>query len=757
MDKIKKLLFPMLIILVSVIFFWQFFFKGLLPVPSDTIVGLYHPFRDLYAKDYPRGVPFKNFLITDPVRQQIPWKKLAIDNFKKFEIPTWNPYSFSGTPLLANFQSSPFYPLNILLMFLSFSTGWSLMIVSQVILGGIFMFYYLKNQDLTDESSLAGSIAFSLSGFFIAWLEWNTILHTAIWLPLILLSIDKLFEHSPIPSRILGKAGKKFLIWFAVLLFACVSSFFAGHLQIFFYLSVISSAYFVLRFFEEKKTFKALYVFLIFAILFFTLTSAQWASTLQFINLSARGVDLNWQTEGWFIPIKHLVQFFVPDYFGNPTTLNYFGAWNYGEFVGFIGIIPLFFAFYSLFTGNRKTYFFAIAILISLIFATQNPLSELPFRLEIPLLSSSQPTRLILPIVFSLCVMSAFGFNQFVSRRDKKIIPLAIIFVIIFGILFAATLSNAVFKTDDLENLLVARRNIYFPFVIFIGGMLLALSLLFLRNKKLRKLIISGLIIFVVADLLRFGWKFTPFTESGYFFPMTRTIDFLRNQEDKNFRIMTMDPRILPPNFSSFYNIQSIEGYDPLYLQRYGELIASIQRGKPDIASPFGFNRIITLHNIDSKFIDLLNVKYALSLSEVNSDDFEIVFEEGQTKVYENTNFLPRVFFVDSVIYSNNKHESIEKMFTDLDFSSTAVVEGGQTSMDYHLGNAEIVKYADNEVIIHTDNEGEGFLVMLDSYYPTWKSSIDGKNTKIFKTNYNFRGIVVPSGKHTIEFKNHLL
>src|SRR5581483_10128480 len=83
-------------------FFKPFFLNSLLPIPSDTIVGLYHPYRDLYAQTNPNGLPFKNFLITDPVRQQYPWKNLAIQTEKKGEIPLWNPYNFSGTPLLAN-------------------------------------------------------------------------------------------------------------------------------------------------------------------------------------------------------------------------------------------------------------------------------------------------------------------------------------------------------------------------------------------------------------------------------------------------------------------------------------------------------------------------------------------------------------------------------------------------------------------------------------------------------------------------------
>src|SRR5688572_28680157 len=80
----------------------------------------------------------------------------------------------------------------------------------------------------------------------------------------------------------------------------------------------------------------------------FVLISVQLFPTLQFINLSGREADqANWQKEGWFIPWHHLVQFIAPDFYGNPTTLNYWGAWNYAELVGYVGIIPLLFASFA--------------------------------------------------------------------------------------------------------------------------------------------------------------------------------------------------------------------------------------------------------------------------------------------------------------------------------------------------------------------------------------------------------------------------
>jgi hypothetical protein len=107
--------------------------------------------------------------------------------------------------------------------------------------------------------------------------------------------------------------------------------------------------------------------------LFLILTAIQWIPTLQFILLSARDTDQSlWQKEGWFLPWQHLVQFISPDFFGNPATLNYWGVWNYGELVGYVGIIPLVFALFALLSRlGKRTILFGIALVVSLLFALQ--------------------------------------------------------------------------------------------------------------------------------------------------------------------------------------------------------------------------------------------------------------------------------------------------------------------------------------------------------------------------------------------------
>lgn len=179
-SKLFNCLPVFLIGLITVLFFFQFVVDNKLPVPSDTIVGMYYPFRDIYSKTNPNGIPFKNFAVTDPVRQQFPWKWLIISSESKFELPLWNPYNFSGSPLLANFQSGAFYPLNFLFFLFPFQYGWSFMILLQPILAGIFMYLYLRDLRLSQLSSFFGSISFAFSGFVISWLEWGNVILSLI-------------------------------------------------------------------------------------------------------------------------------------------------------------------------------------------------------------------------------------------------------------------------------------------------------------------------------------------------------------------------------------------------------------------------------------------------------------------------------------------------------------------------------------------------------------------------------------------------
>jgi len=735
---------PFLIFLFLLIFSLSSIFKGLIPAPADTIIGLYHPFRDLYANDYPNGIPFKNFLITDPVRQIYPWKNLSIDLLAKSQLPTWNPYQMAGTPLIANFQSAVFYPLNIILFVKPFFISWSIFIIMQIILLPVFMYLYLKNLKLSLPAVFLGVVSFSFSGFVVSWFEWGNIIHTALWLPLILLSIDKVYK---------GNNTKK---WFGIFLLGLVFSFFAGHLQTFFYLFLFSFIYLLGRLYQSRNKKLALQ-FLISYIVFFLITLIQYIPTLRFIFLSARNIDQSqWLKPEWFIPWQNLVQFLAPDFFGNPATLNYWGVWNYAEFVGYIGIGGLILSFFAIVARHdKKTLFFTLSAITSLIFSLPTLFAKLPYIFNFPFLSSAQPTRLLFVVCFSLSVLSALGLDYLLSSKKIKnrlIFTIGFLSAAFIFIWYFVIFKNGFNILDT--NILTAKRNFILPTVIFIFSSSLLLTLGFFKNTLFRKVVIISFLILVSFDAYRFFTKFETFTKSEYLFPTTKTIDYLQKDKDI-FRIASNDSRIFPPNFSTMYKLQSIEGYDPLYLYDYAAFIGAVERGEPNIQPPFGFNRIITPHNVDSKFIDFLNVKYVLSFDDLPINKFEKVFQEGKTKVYKNKRYFDRVFFVTQLIYAKSQQDAIKKMF-EADLSKSAIVFEDLELDEASSGSAKIVDYQENTITIETKNKSNGFLVLADAYYPTWRARVDGRDVVIYKTNLAFRGIFVSAGTHVVKFYNTL-
>jgi len=301
-------------------------------------------------------------------------------------------------------------------------------------------------------------------------------------------------------------------------------------------------------------------------------------------------------------------------------------------------------------------------------------------------------------------------------------------------------------------NLLIARHNLLLPSLLFFMSSTVLLSAVYL--KKRYTYVVMGLAIMIVSfDLLRFGWKFTPFTPSEYFFPSTKAIMFLQSQQ-KPFRVMSLDNRILPPNTTAYYGIESVEGYDPVYDARYEEFIAALNRQKPDIAPPFGFNRIITVSTVHSPLLPLLNVRYILSLDDLKNPGLELVYQEGQTKIYQYKQALPRIYPVESVVNADSKQQVMNILYSPtFNAVSQAVIEGSVVMKESSIiltDHVDVTEESDSQFRFSSSFFNDHFVVIANMYNVGWKAFIDGISTPIYRTNYLFQGISVPKGTHTI-------
>ena len=639
MKKWKELAAAAILVLTSAIFFWPVWWQGKLPIPADALVGLYHPFRDYFSDRFPQGVPYKNFILTDPVLQQYPWKWLAIRQLE-------NPYSFGGyaADSIENIQAEVFYPLNIVFFIANnFSSAWTIFIIIQPILASLFMFWWLKNNGIKQLAAVFGGFVWAFSSFNLVWLEWGNIGHAGLWLPLALLAVDRITKGKKEEGR------RKRAPWHVALQFSLVSSFLAGHWQITLYLLAAVSLYIVIAIVKRSNLAAArldlnrLSMFFVHCFLFFIFTFPQWLPAWRFIRESNRSVEQEdvLTREGFFIRPRQLVQLAVPDFFGNPATGNYRGEWNYSEQAIYIGIIPLILALSAVFTKQNKMLnlqrFGLLLTLAGLIFAVKNPIAGIPFRLNVPVWQDLQPTRLSYLITFGLSALSAIGFNEFI-KNPRKLLPKVITILAILAILlFTLLVVSSKFSPEDK---LISQRNLIWPVTLLISFYILS-GLFYLfenkkqktKNKKLQLFALCSL-LFVISDLFRFGWKFTPFSPKEYLYPITPAIKFLQDNMRENDRYMTLDRRILPPNANIIYKLKSIEGYDPIYSKVYAHLITEMETGRNEV-EPAGFGRIIRPTNYKSPVTALLGVRYALSLSDLEEEGWVKVFQEGETRIYE--------------------------------------------------------------------------------------------------------------------------
>ena len=114
----------------------------------------------------------------------IPPRLFWVDAIKIGEFPLWNPYSYSGHPLLAVLQPAVFYPLNIFLIILPFDLAFNWLIILHFFLAGVFIFLFLREIGASIVGALIGALIFMLGGYMISVHNLLSTLLSVTWVPL---------------------------------------------------------------------------------------------------------------------------------------------------------------------------------------------------------------------------------------------------------------------------------------------------------------------------------------------------------------------------------------------------------------------------------------------------------------------------------------------------------------------------------------------------------------------------------------------
>ncbi len=776
----KNLIFILFLpVTLTLIVFRKFFVNGTLPIPADILAGGYYPWLD-EKWGYAFMFPVKNSLPADIFSIIYPWRFQGIELLKSGHLPLWDPTILLGVPLFANFQAALLNPFNLLFILMPFNLAWAWQVVLQPILLFITSYIYLRNIKVSKYASIIGGIFFSFSGYSMVWMEYNSIVYTLIYFPLVLYFIDKLCVKP--------KVIYAFLIGIALAL-----QVFSGYPLNAFYTIGAGILYFSYRCYLNRATIP----FKVFILTLGILTGL-FVSAIQLIpgqeaaSLSIRGFDNSAQAADIkYLPIKHLINFFIPDFYGNPGTQNYSSLGSYDNFAFFITVVGIFLFLLSLTTRvafKRENFIFIILCVGSLVYALQNPISEYFGNMQIIGLDAAVNTRILFIFVFGASVLAAFTLDAILKTKAtlfQALVPLVVFFslLIAVGLSYRQTqelernIANILAgeKTSDMawfvsaQELQVEINTIKSVYIIAIRNTIIPVLVSFLAfiifvvgNKKLIYLSVP---ILVLSSVFTFD-KYLSFTHSNAVFPQLQSIEVLKKLSGLH-RFEREKAELYPGNSWSVYGLNSPSGQNavaPLSTVRYLELI---NRGEINDKI---LTRFINVTNTKSPLFNTLDVeifayldrhvKESIPFKEgrpfpwIIPEKFKEVADTGTVRLYKNTQNLGSSWFTPNIICEKD----IEKVAGILKLESfnsreKTVVECGDGVVLGGVGTSEIISSTPNSISFKTKNDTDNYLIISKANYPGWVAMVDSNITPIKTANMALMAVYVPKGEHIVSLK----
>ena len=276
----------------------------------------------------------------DDLTQNFPLRVLAGHEIRSGHLPLYNPYIWSGAPLLAGWNAGAAYPFTLLFAVAPPVAAWTLNMILTWAIAGTGMFVFLRACRLGRGSAVLGALSFAFAGAMSAQVAHFGLVAGMSWVPVQLLCVLRLTGPRSMSSR---------LAWTGTLAGAFGLTILAGEPRAIDDAGVIVGLYAAWQIARLGRRFgpAALSVAAGLA-LGACLGAVQWIPGLAVVATSQRGVSSVALFSSGSLPQRWLLLMLVPDLLGGSGSFGqpaFFANYNLAEVTGYVGILPLVAAF----------------------------------------------------------------------------------------------------------------------------------------------------------------------------------------------------------------------------------------------------------------------------------------------------------------------------------------------------------------------------------------------------------------------------
>jgi len=297
---------------------------------------------------------------------------------------------------------------------------------------------------------------------------------------------------------------------------------------------------------------------------------------------------------------------------------------------------------------------------------------------------------------------------------------------------------------DYMADMFLTDARLAFFFSAAVFGLIFA----YLKSFLSRDLMITFIIVFSLVDIFRINHRGETYQEMQnieQLFQKPEYVSAIESLNDKSvFRILNLKQDGSPgsvqqnSNYNAYFLLQDLYGYSGIKPRAYQDYMDIL--GSPANATLWR----------------MANVKYLILDNPVSMAGLNPVYSGNKTFVYQNSDALPRAYFVNS-LEKATAIEILNKVKNNqFDPKEIAFVEDADLQADKPDSTTfvQIEKYGDENIYLNVKASGNNFLFLGDTYVGKgWKAYVDGNETNIYRANHNFRGIIVPAGEHKIHFE----